>query len=318
MGGRAGLSPAPGEPPRLTVFPFLSLQDVDLNIELAQRLPRRLAYYHLALPVAQDGERITVVMAYPENRKVISVLETALDARVMPVRSYAEMIRQALDRVWQIPHAAGALRVVHWAETADDLHRSAGYVATTLDALERDSRIEQVTSETFPRDAETDLVVVASANAQSLNELFRIQASLLILHHPLRPPRAMLQVLRGHIPDYRVLDWLVPLAQRNSAEVTLLMGVDENRPVVSELGALLMSQDKRQAHIAECRHTLSEMNITGRLKLRQETLLNAVRDELAEQPYDLVAIAAEAYGDFAYEVGTVVGAQTPAFLVVKP
>ncbi|MCC6803386.1 MAG: hypothetical protein IT319_10910 [Anaerolineae bacterium] len=317
MGGRAGLSSASGEQPRLIVFPFLSLEDVDLDIELAKRLSRRLAYYHLAFPVAQDGEWITVVMAYPENGKVISVLEAVLGARIIPVRGYAEAIRHALNHIWHTPQAAGVLRVIHWARSVNELESSSAYVAAMLDALERDSRLERAVSETLAH-SDADLVIVASAGAYNLKDLFRTQASLLIVHDPLRLPRKVLHVLRGHIPDHRVLDWLIPLAQRNHSEITLLMGVDEQRPVVSELSALLMAQDERQTHIAECRRTLSEMNIAGRLKLRQDTLLNAVREELAEKTYDLVAIAAEAYGDFAYEVGMVVGAQTPAFLVVKP
>ncbi len=79
-----------------------------------------------------------------------------------------------------------------------------------------------------------------------------------------------------------------------------------------------MAQDSRQAHIAECRRTLSDMGIAGRLKIRQQTLLSAIRDELAERPYDLVAIAAEAYGDFAQQVGEIVRSHTAAFLVIKP
>ncbi len=79
-----------------------------------------------------------------------------------------------------------------------------------------------------------------------------------------------------------------------------------------------MAQDSRQAHIAECRRSLSDMGIAGRLKIRQQTLLSAIQAELSERPYDLVAIAAEAYGDFVHQVGEIVHLHTPAFLVIKP
>ena len=298
------------------MFPFLSLEEVDLDIDLARHLPRRLAYYHLALPIAQEGEGITVAMVHPENQKVVSVLEGALDAKVIPVRSFAETIRQQLDRVWQVQHGSDILRVTYWAESDAALERSAWYIDHLIAALEREAQIERSVSSEFSTNA--DLVI--AADAEIPESLFRTPASLLILNNPTQPPKAILHVLRGHMPDYRVLDWLVPLAKRNSAEVTLLMGVDgsERKPLVSDLGNILMAQDKRQAHIAECRRTLSEMGIAGRLKIRQQTLLSAIQDELAERPYDLVAIAAEAYGDFAHQVSEIVRLHTPAFLVIKP
>ena len=300
------------------MFPFLSLDEVDLDLELARQLPRRLAYYHLTLPIAQDGEGITVAMVHPENQKVVSVLAGALNAKIIPVRSFAETIRQQLDRVWQVQHGADPFRVTYWASTSEALERSAWYIDHLIAALERDAQIEQVVSADGNSSASSDLVIAAAADVPE--SLFRTSASLLVINNPVQPPKAILHVLRGHMPDYRVLDWLVPLARFNSAEVTLFMGIDgsERRPLVSDLGNILMAQDSRQAHIAECRRTLSDMGIAGRLKIRQQTLLSAIRDELSERPYDLVAIAAEAYGDFARQVGEIVRTYTPAFLVIKP
>ncbi|MBI1258052.1 MAG: hypothetical protein GC204_11325 [Chloroflexi bacterium] len=300
------------------MFPFLSLDDVDLDVELARHLPRRLAYYHLALPIAQDGESITVAMVHPENRKVVSVLAGALDATIIPVRSFAETIRQQLDRVWQIQHGADGFRAIYWAATREALERSAEYVDNLIAALERNAEIERLVSADGNFAASADLVI--AADIEPPESLFRTSASLLVMNHPQQPPKAILHVLRGHIPDYRVLDWLVPLARFNAAEVTLFMGVDggERRPLVSDLGNILMLKDSRQAHIAECRRMLSDLGIGGRLKIRQQTLLSAIRDELEEHPYDLVAIAAEAYGDFAQQVGAIVRERTPAFLVIKP
>ena len=299
------------------MFPFLSLQDINLDIQLARQLPRRLAYYHLALPIARDDEQITVAMAHPENQQVIKVLEATLDATVIPVHSFAEMIRQALDRVWQTPLPVTTLNVLYWAQSSDDLDHSAEYVETMLGALGHDFRVERTTASEIPEE-NTDLVIAIPSSPQKLDALFRTAASLLILRNPLHQPRNILHILRGHIPDYRVLDWLIPIAQQNHAVVTLLIDVDEEKTLVSELGNFLTAQDKRYAHVTECRLRLTEMNVAGRLKIRQETLLNAVRDELTEYSYDLVAIAAEAYGDFAHQVSRVIDTHAPAFLVVKP
>lgn len=302
------------------MYPFLSLADIELDIELAQRLPRRLAYYHLALPIAQDGEGITVAMVHPENQKVVSVLEGALYAKVIPVRSFPELIRQQLDRVWLVQLAAAPLRVIYWARQTADLDRSMEYVDAFLAALGRETQVDRIDGDDLVPTANTDLIIAASLEESVPDSLFRTPASVLILNHPEKQPQTLLHLLRGHNPDYRVLDWLIPLAQPNNAAVTLLMGVDASgkTPLVSDLSSILMGQDKRQAHIAECRRRLTELGINGRLKIRQQPLLTAIHDELAERSYDLVAIAAEAYGDFAQQVGDAIRSQTPAFLVIKP
>ena len=298
------------------MFPFLSLEEVDFDVELAQRLPRRVAYYHLALPVAQDGEGITVAMAHPENRQVVGVLEAALNAKVIPVQSFAEMIRQQLDRIWQTARVAGAIRVSLWAQTEDQLLRSAGYVDALLKALDRDGEVESSITDDFAPSLTADLIAAAVDHVPQ--SLMRTSASILTLQDATALPKTILHILRGHIPDYRVLDWLIPLALNSGAQVTLLMGVDGGKSVVSDLSSILMGQDKRQAHLAECRRMLHEKAISGRLKLRQESLLDAISNELGERSYDLVAMAAEAYGDFAHQVSEIVRPQTPAFLVIKP
>ncbi len=297
------------------MYPYLSLENVDLDTELAQRLPRRLAYYHLALPIAQDSEGITVAMAHPENQKVLGVLEAAMSAKVIPVRSSAEMIRQQLDRVWDIQNTSGTPRVALWSPNDALLDRSEDYVDRLLDTLERDAQVERFSGDDPPA---ADLIVAVIDQEPLPQTLFRTSASVLVLGAALELPRTILHVLRGHNPDYRVLDWIKPLARSSAAHVTLLMSVDGSKPLVSDLSSILMGQDKRQAHLAECRRQLLDAGIEGRLKLRQEALLTAIRSEVSEHRYNLVALAAEAYGDFALQVAELVRTQTPAFLVIKP
>lgn len=306
------------------MYPFLSLGDVDLDVVLAQRLPRRLAYYHLALPIAQDAEGITVAMAHPENPKVINVLEGALGAQVIPVRSFAETIREQLDHVWQNERppdsvdSSTGFRVTHWANSPDARTRSVGYVNEFLAALEQDAQV--VTSTAGEIAANSDLIIAVTDSVVPPPALYRTRASLLIVRDLTVFPRSFVHILRGHIPDYRVLEWLIPLARCGAGEVTLFMSVDgeTSKPVVSDLSHILLAQDRRKMHLDECRRFLNEAGIMGRLKIRQGEPLVAIRDELNDQHYDLVAIAAEAYGDFAQQVGEIVRTTPAAFLVVKP
>lgn len=307
------------------MYPFLSLADVHLDTDLAQRLPRRLAYYHLALPIAQDADGITVAMAHPDNPKVISVLERALGAQVIPVRSFAETIREQLDRIWlnEQPSSNSAdtstgFRVTHWAASLDARNRSLGYVSEFLAALGREAQVVPSTAGEFA--ANSDLIIAVVGASMPPSALFRTRASLLIVQNPTVFPRSVVHILRGHIPDYRVLEWLIPLAQYVQGDISLFMSVDgeTRKPFVSDMSSIMLAQDRRKQHMDECRRLLSGAKIAGRLKIRQGESLRAIRDELSERPYDLVAVAAEAYGDFAQQVGEVVRETPAAFLVIKP
>ncbi len=158
------------------MFPFLSLDDIDLDLEIARHLPRRLAYYHLALPIAQDGEGITVAMVHPENQKVVSVLASALDAKIIPVRSFGETIRLQVDRVCQVQHGADLFRVRYWASTSEALVRSAWYIDHLIAALEREAQIERVVSSSEDFTSNADLVI--TADAEIPESLYRTSASI--------------------------------------------------------------------------------------------------------------------------------------------
>jgi hypothetical protein len=264
-------------------------------------------------------------MAHPDNPKVISVLEQALGAQVIPVRSFAETIREQLDRVWldeQHPpdpaDSSTGFRVTHWATSPDARARSIGYVREFLAALGRDAQVVPSTAGEFA--ANSDLIIAVIGTTMPSPALFRTRASLLIVQDPTVFPRSIVHVLRGHIPDYRVLDWLIPLARYGEGDVTLFMSVDgePGKPFISDLSNILLTQDGRKLHINECRRLLNEAKVSGRLKIRQGEAFVTIRDELTDHPYDLVAIAAEAYGDFAQQVGEVVRATPAAFLVIKP
>src|SRR4051794_35746350 len=98
-------------------YPYLSLNRVTVDPDLARRLPRRLAYYHLALPLAEDADELTVVMAHPENQAVVTMLEMLLSAKIVPVLGAAGEIKGALDGVWRHDPDTSVLRIVSWGST---------------------------------------------------------------------------------------------------------------------------------------------------------------------------------------------------------
>jgi hypothetical protein len=57
---------------------YLTLDQLDADPMLAQRLPAELARRYHALPVAEDNGRITVVMADPEDVAACDAIASAL------------------------------------------------------------------------------------------------------------------------------------------------------------------------------------------------------------------------------------------------
>ena len=56
----------------------LSLSHLQANPQVAHMLPSELAYRYHALPVAMDGERLTVAMAHPEDEMACQALQAVL------------------------------------------------------------------------------------------------------------------------------------------------------------------------------------------------------------------------------------------------
>ena len=81
--------------------PLLNLADVDIDPALVRRLPSHLAYFHVALPIADDEDTITVAFAQPDNHATRELIENTLGHPVVAVRSRTDEILGMLDRVWQ-------------------------------------------------------------------------------------------------------------------------------------------------------------------------------------------------------------------------
>ena len=110
----------------MTLYLDLGAFASDADRELLLQVPRRVAAYYLALPLAREEGRVTVVTAYPENVAALKVLERLLNARIVPVASSEVALQEAIARIYpaSVP-AAGALLV--WT---DDPARSEAVITT--------------------------------------------------------------------------------------------------------------------------------------------------------------------------------------------
>lgn len=314
----------------VTMFPLLSLASFQLESALARRLPKRLAYYHLALPIAEDEDGITVAMAAPDHHMVVKTLETVLGMPVVPVRAHPQEIHQLLNQVWLQEAEGSQSGVLSWTLEPTDAHALSDYARTVAQIFDISHLNENASFMAFSDlmegllEFQPKLLVTNVRDTEMLSHILkRTSTSLLLLPDKPEPPRRILHILRGNTPDRLALNWVVPIAQASDATVTLFTagGLSASastmdNPLDNTLLRLLLGASSLP--LAEYGQVLNSMNIPGRIRVKQGTLENTVMDEISETPsYDLIAIAAESYGAFALRICERVG-QLAAVLIIKP
>jgi hypothetical protein len=310
-------------------LPYLALNQIVLDAELVRRLPRKLAYYHLALPLAADDDQISVAMAYPDNRLVIDLLTGVLAAPIVPVQASPAEIRAALDHIWQFVKEP----VPHWLSWGDNLftanraHNVALPLSRLFSAKMTDLRDNDLTTVIgFTQQDKYHFTVVSDAPHDTMADLVRGAATpLLLLFGDFNLPfKRVLLSLRGHSPDLSALDWLIPLATDAQAETTVLAVTaapqpGQRRPVHS-LAVLLDPENDAAQHLTDCTERLFEAGIRGYTKYCQGDPVEQIAAEFQKGRYDLLVIISEAHGDFVQAVlAAVENHEAPhAVLVVKP
>lgn len=311
----------------MPMYPLLSLAQITIDAELARRLPRRLAYYHLALPIAQDEENITLAMAYPENRRVVEVIQSALGMPITLVRSHPDDIRRALDSLWADERDTHHAVLMGWSATPNqhpalDHYAQSLTVALSLQENITISHADPATFITLVNEGHPALAVCAVTDLETCRAFISsISTSLLLVRGTLTPPRAMLLALRGHTADQRALDWAIPLAQYYDAHITLLAAANpihagQGNPLMSDIARLLVSE--HPAHVIEYGQMLASMNLRGRIKISDGALEAALARTLDESHYDCVVIATEHKGSFVQGILAQRNDSPSAFLVIKP
>lgn len=305
----------------------LNADSIEADPALVRRVPYAVAAYYMALPLARENGRVSVAMAYPDNETARRTLGSLLQASVSPVFAPAKAIEAALQRVYRPPQPDRPA-LLAWAGDA------AWETAVTETAVAiSEMRHAPLTSLRGPQVSLSEALAVAAngrfaltvlhmpQNWQSLaTTLTRAATPLLLVRGAYRPIRRILVAMRGFASDERALDWLTPFAQHFQASVTLM-------PITSGPGLGFSKYHQRESpagrHLDSCLFRLHTEGVPVNLKFRQEDAVQQVAEEVAGDTYDLLAIAAEAEGDFVSQVLTAIDQQQvhngrPIFVLKPP
>lgn len=309
--------------------PFLDLRHIAIDPTLVLHLPPGLASYYEALPVAREGNSVTVAMSHPENVTALTVLTQLLHAEIVPIRTDGASVRAALEQIYA-RKSAEPQGVLAWlpesTHTAwQKLLAQNGFLASTpqfrgafshpadpllmspfpitwLDSEKVDTHA--LLAAAIGHNYQLTLCALPSQMHHSPKEITEIQNVLLReIHTPLwlvptQPhlPQQILLVLRGFASDEVALTWVMKLAQQHDAPTVSLLPIMGQAP----WGALSYLQQGGlvQSHIADCALRLEQAGIHPTLTLQSGEPRQQVAQAIRSGDYDLMIVAAEGHGQF--------------------
>lgn len=276
----------------------------DADRELLKRVPQRVATYYLALPLAGEDGRVTVVTAHPDNLAGLTVLERLLDAEVVPVSSSESALQEAIARVYEedVPSEEAILAWTddpRWHDTVMATAHAFGQAlgqdvhhlncATPLDALIPAAGCAGIS-----------LLVTHVSDPGALSRLVHESpTSLLLVRGEYTALDSLLVALRGYGSDHQALDRVLPmLARQNTAATVMPLA----RSASARLSELMAADLPARQHLQTILHELDQNDVPVSVQLRPGDPMTQIMAELGQGSYDLLVLAAEADGEFVWRV----------------
>ena len=295
---------------------YLSLDELRADPNLARLLPPEIAYRFHALPVAEQGGRITVVMADPEDDEALSAIASILGREPCVVQGDARTIDASLARLWGrvSPDKLRLLVCASDGPTAGRLGAYARLMGELLDAEVTDASCEDGLATWARRHGEPpcDLLLIGEAAGALVEPWLAAEASrrglpaaLLVAPRPRWPVSKILLIACGVESDAVAAEWVLRLARPGTTSVNVLAVVPppaalhggghaaHGGPARDRQGlAALLSAETPLGHeLQQVTRRLEEQEIRSSLRMRQGPPEWQIRRELASEDHDLVVMA---------------------------
>jgi len=283
---------------------------IDTNRRLAQRLPRELAYRYHALPVAEEGDRITVVMADPDDPEAACAVAAALGTLPYLVQSDPEAIDAMLDQVWLVEDRLHLLVC-----DQPDSRIDAEWLYTQALSELLDARVSVFVPIGDIGDIEAlekevaqmghDLIIFGEP-CQSLVEQLLLgpvdhqPTSLLLARGLCWPIQRMLLVVGHDKGNDTALEWAVRLALPSGAAVTILLVLPPVPAVDDQQGqtpqdqiALSNTNARLEREMRRIGRRLEDKRVERSLRLRRGAPIRQLQLEVVTGDYDLIIVSAD-------------------------
>ena len=82
-------------------FPFLPLNNYEINPEIARLIPERVARQYLLIPIDRIGKNLTVAMSNPLNVQAVEDVELISGCSVQTFVSTSSDLKHAIDKYFK-------------------------------------------------------------------------------------------------------------------------------------------------------------------------------------------------------------------------
>jgi nucleotide-binding universal stress UspA family protein len=161
-------------------------------------------------------------------------------------------------------------------------------------------RVDGIADPAFDLDADDQRAQeITSAERPDLGERQqgrgKVPTSLLVAHQPRWPLHKILLVARGTGSDEAMLDWVVRLAQPTGSLVTILALTPylPSTRTETDFSTVLATNTEPGRQLQRLARGLTDGQVKSIVRLRQGQPETQLRQELAEESYDLIVLAAE-------------------------
>ncbi len=291
-------------------YPYLKVDRILPDETVMRLLPREIAYRFHALPIAKDGDQITVALASPDDESAVDAVKRIFGSPVCIIRADSNEIDHLLDDLWPKTPIRKDILVISSDGESPTFIAAAKSFAEVVDAnlehihLSRTGKftdISKVFNQSIP-----DLVIFQAVHPSRLNEMFpdpvikeqlKLIPSILIFPpNPCWPLQKILLIL----PDNRTggelaIHWVVKLAKNSETNVTVLpilpsIPLCYGSYLNHNLTSLMEGNHPLGMKMRSITEQFSRENIQGRYKLRNGDPLTQIRDEIFAFDPDLIVI----------------------------
>jgi nucleotide-binding universal stress UspA family protein len=301
----------------MKTIPYLHLDRIKTDRQLMMLLSQEVAYRYNALPVATDGNRITIAMASPDDLTASAAVSSAIGAPVCLVQADPQEINQRLAEIWP-QNPAPRLRLLIWTPKAEIDPPLRLYAQAVSDLLEADLKqmsiayrgiksLDAIVKEA--EDFQPDLIILQIPPHPLMKSLLidfainklidQLSASILVVKNPRWPLQKILLAIRdGNEPNEVAIDWVLRLAHCSHASVTLLplmppVPLMYGSSISYSLPSLLKSNDPLGVKLRWIAQRLTTEEVGGTFKIRDGSPLEQLRCEVSDGDTDLIVIEAE-------------------------
>lgn len=307
---------------------ILDLTHIELDPELLERVPLELCRYHQALPLAREDSRVSVAMVYPHNAAACAMLAELLEAEIVPVQTDAALLQETFERLSLLFAASPSSEPPQLLLYAPDVQEGALLLRLAQTLADEEARpCTRLDSPEVPAAAALTTASVSRCRlcllplpkpAEWGDVALRSSTSLLMAATDSPRLKQILVVLRGHGADMQALPWAAAIARAEAAKLALLV---LNETSGCDLHALLDPETAIGRHLVAVTRLATAKGIEPTLRIRQGKPIRQIVDEAATQRYDMVALCAESWGEFAAAVLRELAAlpvDLRALLICKP